>query len=301
MKHRINIAASVKARLLNIAHERNEDFQKILVQYANERLLYRLAVSPHADRFVLKGATLFTVWLGSSHRATRDLDLLGYGLSKPTEIKKIFSEIVRASVSDDGLVFDVDSIASNLIREHQVYGGVRTSISVNLEKARIALQVDVGFGDVITPKPKSIDFPVLLDFPIPRLHAYSKETVVAEKLEAMIVLGEVNSRMKDFFDIAFLAMNFGFNGSQLTKAVQATFQRRKTELPTGIPFALTVEFAEAKRAQWNAFVKRAGIHTGLEDLAIVMDILKHFLIPALQALKDDLDFPFTWKKGGPWK
>ncbi len=193
-----DIGASVRARLLRLSRERGEDFQLVLTRYANERLLFRLASSRHAQRFVLKGAALFTLWTGKTHRATRDLDLLGSGNPSVDHMREVFAEVLALEVADDGVRFDLGSLAAGLIREEKEYGGVRLELVGRITNAQVRLQVDVGFGDAITPEASVIDFPPLLDFPAPRLRAYPRETVVAEKFEAMVQLGTLNSRMKDF-------------------------------------------------------------------------------------------------------
>jgi predicted nucleotidyltransferase component of viral defense system len=227
-----DIGASVRARLSRLSRERGEDFQLVLTRYANERLLFRLASSRHAQRFVLKGAALFTLWTGKPHRATRDLDLLGFGEPGVDHVRGVFAEVLALDVADDGVRFDLGSLAVGLIREEQEYGGVRVELVARITNAQVRLQVDVGFGDAITPEASVVEFPPLLDFPAPRLRAYPRETVVAEKLEAMVQLGMANSRMKDFYDVAVLARDFDFDGALLARAMRATFERRKTPLPT---------------------------------------------------------------------
>lgn len=208
-------AASVRARLTHLARERNEDFQLMLSRYANERLLYRLATSKHGQHFILKGATLFTLWTGAPHRATRDLDLLGSGEPSVERVREAFAEVIAQPMPEDGVQFDSSSLKAGLIREGQLYGGIRVELVALLTRAKVRLQVDVGFGDAITPDPSVVDFPTLLDLPAPRLRAYPRETVIAEKVNAMVELGMANSRMKDFFDIAALARRFDFDGDLL--------------------------------------------------------------------------------------
>jgi predicted nucleotidyltransferase component of viral defense system len=291
----------VRARLLRIAHERGEDFQLLLTRYANERLLFRLASSAHSSRFVLKGAALFTVWTGKPHRATRDVDLLGFGEPGVGPIRETFAEVLKLDVADDGVQFDLDSLQVELIREEQEYGGVRVEVIARVTAAQVRLQVDVGFGDAITPEAKVVDFPALLDFPAPRLRAYPRETVVAEKLEAMVKLGMANSRMKDFYDVAVLARDFDFEGDVLVRAIAATFERRKTPLPDGLPVALTATFAEdlAKKTQWSGFVRKAGIldaGTLAETVATVVAFIEGPLTAAARGGSDGAQ----WRAPGPW-
>jgi len=211
-----NLSASVRRRLLNLARQRNEVFDLILIRYATERFLYRLSQSEYKDRFVLKGAMLFILWMGESHRPTRDLDLLGYGDSSEAGLLSCLQHVCTKIVQPDGLIFDAKSISIRDIREGQAYQGKRVQVAVFLGKARVFLQVDIGFGDAVIPSPPEMDYPTLLDFDAPRLHTYPRETVIAEKLQAMTVLGMANSRMKDFYDIWTLARLFDFERLQPT-------------------------------------------------------------------------------------
>jgi predicted nucleotidyltransferase component of viral defense system len=297
-----DVGTSVRARLLRIAHERGEDFQLLLTRYANERLLFRLASSAHSSRFVLKGAALFTVWTGKPHRATRDLDLLGFGEPGVGPVRETFAEVLRLGVADDGVQFDLDSLRVGLIREEQEYGGVRVEVIARVTAAQVRLQVDVGFGDAITPEATVVDFPALLDFPAPRLRAYPRETVVAEKLDAMVQLGMANSRMKDFYDVAVLARDFDFEGDLLVRAIRATFERRKTPLPTTLPVGLTTTFAEdpVKKTQWSGFVRKAGIldaRSLAETVAAVAAFSERPLMAASRGVFDGT----RWHAGGPWE
>jgi predicted nucleotidyltransferase component of viral defense system len=297
-----DIGAPVGARLLRLARELGEDFQLVLTRYANERLLFRLASSAHAQRFVLKGASLFTLWTGKPHRATRDLDLLGFGDPGEEHVRQVFSEILALDVPDDGVRFDLDTLAVGPIREEQEYGGVRVELVARLKSARVNLQVDVGFGDAITPEAAAIDFPALLDFPAPRLRAYPRETVVAEKLEAMVQLGMANSRMKDFYDILVLARGFDFDGDLLTRAIRATFERRKTPLSTSVPVALTVTFADdpTKKAQWSGFVRKAGVDDA-GSLAEAVAAVAAFAETPLLTAAQGTPLTATWLAPGPWR
>lgn len=289
------------ARLLRLARAQGDDFQLLLTRYANERLLFRLASSPHAERFVLKGAALFTLWTGKPHRATRDLDLLGFGDPGVTHVREVFSEVIALGVPDDGVRFDLGSLAAGLIREEQRYGGVRIELVARVANARVRLQVDIGFGDAITPEPSIVEFPPLLDFPAPRLRAYPRETVVAEKIEAMVQLGLANSRMKDFYDVAVLARDFDFDGALLTRAIRATFERRKTPLPTMTPVALTEAFAEdpAKKTQWSGFVRKAGVRDA-GNLAETIAAVRAFVEAPLAAAANGTPAPGTWRAGVAW-
>lgn len=258
-----NLAASVRQRLLNLSKQRAEDFGLTLSRFAIERLLYRVAVSPHKGNFILKGATLFTVWAGAPHRATRDLDLLGFGDNSPDALTRTFREICVIDTVQDALNFDNASVTAEPIREDNIYGGIRITLVAKLGTTRIPVQVDVGFGDDIVPNPTEVTLPALLEFPAPVLRAYAKETVIAEKFHAMVVLGITNSRMKYFFDIAWLADNFAFDESTLRNAIQATFSRRSTQVPQALPLALTAEFYgdDAKQRQWAGFLQRINLPT----------------------------------------
>jgi predicted nucleotidyltransferase component of viral defense system len=296
-----DVGASVRARLLRLARERGEDFQLLVTRYANERLLYRLAQSSYGARFVLKGAALFTLWTGKPHRATRDLDLLGFGEPSIVELRKVFAEVLALDVGDDGVVFDANSLDVGLIREEQAYGGIRIVTRARLTTAQVRLQVDVGFGDAVTPEALVVDFPTLLDFPAPRLRAYPRETVVAEKVEAMVQLGLANSRMKDFYDLVVLSRIFEFDGQLLASAIRATFERRKTPLPVGIPAALTGEFADdpSKRTQWTAFVRKTGARD-VADLPATVAAITRFTERPLAAAATLSAWAARWPAGGPW-
>ncbi len=298
-----NIGASVRARLLKLSKERREDYQLLLARYANERLLHRLSTSSHATGFVLKGAALFTLWTGRAHRATRDIDLLGFGDPTEVRLRAVFEDVLRADVVDDGVRFDVSSLEVGPIREDQEYGGVRITLRAEIGSARVRLQVDVGFGDAITPGPELVEFPALLDFDAPKLRAYPRPTVVAEKFEAMVKLGIANSRMKDFFDVVIMSRTFAFDGDELVRAIRATFKRRGTALPEALPLALTDEFAEdaTKRAQWAGFVRKAGASTELRDFGEVVREARAFLADPLGACRASEAWALEWPPPGPWK
>ncbi len=230
-----DVAASVRQKLLNLAQERKEDFQLVLVRYGLERLLYRISQSAHRDRFVLKGAMLFQAWTGQLHRSTLDLDSHGTGDSAMDGIVAVFKDVCRQAVEDDGLTFDAESVSGEDIREDQEYDGVRIQIAATLGVARVPIQIDIGFGDAITPKPTKLKYPSLLGFAMPSIQVYPKETVDAEKYQAMVFLGIANSRVKDFFDLWVLGRTTEFDGSVLARAIRATFERRRTALPAKFP------------------------------------------------------------------
>jgi len=298
-----NLAASVRDRLLKLAHEHSEDFQLRLIHYGLERLLYRLGQSKYKDRFVLKGAMLFSLWAGEPHRVTRDLDLLGRGDSSVKDLETAFREICQTSVEDDGLEFVIDSIHGDEIAEDQEYPGVRLSFEARLAVAKIPIQVDIGFGDAVIPQPEIVEYPRMLDFPAPRVRVYPREAVVAEKFQAMVILGIANSRMKDFYDIWMLARQFAFDGSKLSAAVRATFDRRQTPIPPEPPLALTVAFHDdrTKQTQWSAFLQKGKLEADAKDLGGIISFLHAFLMPPAVAAATDKPFNMHWPAGGPWQ
>lgn len=298
-----NIAASVRQRLLNTSRTRREDFQVTLTRYALERLLYRLSKSVHCDQFIIKGAMLFSAWNEVPHRPTRDLDLLSFGASDISRLEGVFREIVNIEVEPDGLEFLADSVRGGRIKEDQEYEGVRLSIQVRLEQARLSLQIDVGFGDAVMPAPEDIEYPTLLaDSPVPRLRAYSRYSVVAEKFQAMVMLGFTNTRMKDFFDVWTLARAFDFDGEILCRSIKATFERRGTKLPLAAPLALTPEFYQdqTKQSQWSAFLKRSQLADQPVMLADVSAILRDFLLPPASAVAEGASFDARWTHTTGW-
>ena len=253
-----NTAASVRAQLLNKAQADGLDFSLVLTRYALERLLYRLGISSHQDNFLLKGALLFDLWFDVPLRPTRDIDLLGFGLVELTHLTAVFEKLCELEV-DDGVRFDATIIQAQEIRKDANYAGIRLTLLAWIDGAKCSIQVDVGYGDAVTPAPEMADYPVMLEeFPAPRLRVYPRYTVVAEKIEAIISLGMANSRMKDYFDLWVLLTRCQLDREILRQAVTATLARRKTTLPNRLPLGLSDEFAlEAqKNSQWNAFIKR---------------------------------------------
>ena len=298
-----NLPASILQRLLNHSKALGEDFTLTLARYAIERFLYRLSRSPFAHRFVLKGAMLLNAWAARPFRRTRDLDLLGYGEPSAVQLREVFAALCAIQVEPDGLEFDTATIRIEAIREDQEYVGERVRITCTLGSARIVIQVDVGFGDAVTPPPEEIEYPTLLGLPAPRLWAYPREAVIAEKFQAMVVLGMRNSRMKDFFDLALIARMFAIAGDRLTQAIRATFSRRNTPLPQGIPFALSEEFFRdpLKQVQWEAFLRKGTLSSEREGLEQVVSRVRDLLVPPMQALTRNEAFAGSWPPGGPWK
>ena len=281
-----NIAASVRQRLLNIAREQEEDFNLILTRYGLERMLYRLSQSKWQDQFLLKGAMLFTFWHDEPHRPTRDADFLGLVDPDIDKITAIFQSLCSITVDDDGLNFDSETVAAEEIRENNAYEGIRVHLSGELSGAKIILQIDIGFGDVVTPDPEEIEYPTLLDQEIPKLKAYPVYTVIAEKFEAMIKLGMINTRMKDFYDLWILLQKFELEEVLLKKAIKATFDRRKTAIPKEMPMAFSEEFYEdtTKKKQWSAFLNKNGIKDK-KNLKEIVSSLEEFLMPIVDSIK----------------
>lgn len=277
-----NLAASVHDRLLNIARETGRPFNEVLQYYAMERLLYRLSCSPHKDSFVLKGALLFRVWDVPDSRATRDIDFLAFLDNSPESIASIFREVC-AMDDDDGLLFDPDSVAARTIKEDADYEGVRVRFRGLLGKVRITMQIDIGFGDKVHPNVVLAKYPVILDLPAPSLRMYPPETVVAEKAEAMVRLGNLNSRMKDFYDIWRLSRQFKFDDAVLSEAIRQTFENRGTDL---VPFnELQADLLENKTLdkQWTAFLSKSGV-PGPKSFQEVLDQIAAFLGPLFERI-----------------
>ncbi|MCG3147240.1 MAG: hypothetical protein PCFJNLEI_00678 [Verrucomicrobiae bacterium] len=295
-----NLAASVHNRLVNYARQAGTEAQLVFMRYGLERLLYRLCQSGYVDDFVVKGAMLFWVWTGEQYRPTKDLDLMTARVRTAEQLETIFMSVCTVPVEADGLVFTALSVKVEEIREEDVYGGMRVTLEARLGRAKIPLQVDIGFGDAITPKAAVAEFPALLAMPAPRLAMYPRETVVAEKFETLVKLGLLNSRMKDFWDIQTLARDFAFDGETLTSAIRATFKRRRTALPAEIPLGLSDGFATdaGKQTQWRAFVKRSRLKD--PDFTVVVRALRDFLMPPTMAARDGKPFRQQWPKGGPW-
>ena len=271
-----NLSASILARLLTLAKQRGDDYNLLLNRFGMERLLTRISISPHAERFLLKGALLFALWYDNPHRPTRDADLLGFGPDDEANLIATFREIAAMDLGD-GIVFDPDSVKADAIREDNTYGGTRITLMARIGSARCALQIDVGFGDAVTPGPQTVAYPTLLgDFPAPTLRVYPVYTVIAEKYQAMVMLGQANSRMKDFFDLAVIARRTELDGATLAAAIAATFARRQTALPIERPLALTKQFSAdtAKLRQWQAFLNKNRIEAAsLGDTVALLDDL----------------------------
>lgn len=295
------IGASVRARLAALARSKGINLELFLVRYVHERLLYRLGQSKYRQRFILKGAMLQTVWLADPFRPTRDLDLLGHGDSDAENVKAIFREILSIN-SDDGIAFDLENLSIEPIRQETEYGGLRIETKAHLAGAKIKVQIDLGFGDAVTPDAMEIDYPVLLDSPVPRIRAYPKETVVAEKLQVIVALGMTNGRMKDFYDLWMMSRHFAFDGATLAKAIAATFGRRRTSLPTDVPIGLSSEFAMNTDAirRWGFFTTRNVLSQQPGPFGEIIAALRDFLMPVIRIANGSAVTPNTWPVGGPW-
>lgn len=277
-----DVAASVRAKLADLARARREDHQLLLMRYVTERLLARLAASDVRDRFVLKGAALFVLWADRPHRPTRDLDFLARGEADPATAVELVRRIVSTTTDPDGLTFDGDAIVAKPIREAQAYPGLRVTIPVSLGKTRLRLQVDLGFGDAVEPRPRLVDYPTLLGHASPRIKAYPREAVIAEKFEALVSLGIANSRMKDIHDLWVLATGDPLDAETLRRSIEATFRRRGTAIPRQRPTAFTEVFAHdaAKKQLWAAFLGRAGLD-GPRELSDALATIEDFIMPVI--------------------
>ena len=299
-----NVPASVHQRLLNIAHRQGIRFNLLLQRYAMERFLYRLAASPEVDRFTLKGAALFRVWTGQELRPTRDIDFLASVREDHAALRTSFEAICAVPCPQDGVTFDPATMQMRDIREEQPYGGVRVRMEGRLGQARLHLQVDIGFGDIITPEREERDYPTLLDLPAPRLWTYPRETLVAEKFDAMVSRGMTNTRVKDLWDIACLARRFEFDGETLRNAIEETLRRRQTPLGGERPVALTPDYySDATRTKgWQVLQLQIG--ASADGPALLVDAgeeLLLFLGPVCDSLIEGRPFTQTWSAGGPWR
>jgi len=297
-----NTAASIRARLLAFAQSKGEDYQRVLGRYAIERFLYRLGQSPYRDNFALKGATLFTLWTGRTHRPTKDLDLLGRSSSDIAEIETTIRAICQIQ-DEDGIVFQNESVEGARIKEEDEYDGVRTKLLAELAGARIPMQIDIGFGDAVYPEPELASFPVLLPMEAPLIRAYPRESAIAEKFHAMVVLDIRNSRMKDFYDIWFIANTWTFDMASLRKAILASFERRGSATPTGVPFALTDDFLSdpQKTQQWSAFLNRLNAGDKTPSLTEVGAALRSFLLPCISSGSPTKPDTLSWTPNQGWK
>lgn len=296
-----NIAASVRQRLLNKARADGRPFNELLQYFAMERFLYRLSKSSYAQKFVLKGALMLIVWEAPISRPTMDIDLLGRTGNSINTLIETAKDICLQDVLPDGLSFDPITVEGERIIEDAGYEGVRIRLRAHLDTARVLLQLDIGFGDVVIPSTELMDYPTILQLPAPRLQGYSRESTIAEKFEAMVKLGKLNSRMKDFFDIRLLSRQFDFEGRTLAEAIAKTFSTRGTTIPSS-PIAFTRAFSEddTKAVQWRAFIHNNKLSDTPEDFAEIISNVTSFLGPIADALAVGCPFVANWKAPGPW-
>lgn len=298
-----NVSKSIHQRLINKAKDMGRPFNELLQYFTMERFLYRLSKSIYADSFILKGALMFVVWdvPGMSLRPTRDVDLLGIISNDPESMKNIFSEICRTPVEDDGIEFNSDDIDVRIITEEADYSGLRVKIIGKLGNTRLTLQIDIGFGDVVLPAAVKLNYPSILGLSSPEVKGYSAESVIAEKLQAMVKLGIINSRMKDFYDIRVMSEVFNFDGVLLSDSIKSTFRNRNTEIPDE-PVFLQSSFREDthKQVQWKAFISRIGVDYS-DDFKHTIGIIETFIRPVLESIQENKQFTYKWEPHGPWE
>lgn len=295
----VNIAASIRQRLKNISKDDNRPFNELLQYYAMERFLYRLSQSEHANCFILKGALMLRAWRSPETRPTMDIDMLGKTSNDIDSIVEQVKDIISVEAEPDGLVFDLNSIKAERIKEDADYEGVRVRFVGTLENARVHMQIDIAFDDIVHPEPIETEFPTILDSPVPRLFCYSRESAIAEKFEAMLKLGELNSRMKDFYDIWLLSRQFNFEGKELAQAMQLTLEHRGTVIPEIIT-AFTKGFIEIKQIQWKAFHKRLAQEHVPNDFGVIVADIEFFLGAIISGLVLGSGFPQYWNTSGSW-
>jgi predicted nucleotidyltransferase component of viral defense system len=296
-----NVAASLRAKLLNHARQTKQDFQFVLDRWVVERFLFRLGQSKRREQFILKGATLFLIWKGHLPRPTRDVDLLGHGSPEVEDVIAQMKEICLVEVGD-GIVFQPDEIKGEPIREDAEYQGVRVWVPASLDNAKSKLQIDIGFGDAVDPEEEDRTLPAILDLEPPRLRVYPPEVAIAEKLHAMVYLGMANSRMKDYFDIWILSQEQAFQMSRLRTAIASTFKRRQTALPAEPLTALTDAFLKdkGKNDQWNAFLRRISWSGHKGDLKEIGEVISKFLLPVIEQARVESQEEWVWVPAGPW-
>jgi len=298
-----NIPSSIRAKLQNKAQETQRPFAEVLQYFGMERFLYRFSCSEYANQFILKGALMFTVWNVPERRSTLDIDFLARFDNQITSIEKMVKEVCKIEVIPDGLVFDPETVKGQRIKEDADYEGVRVKFLGFLDRSRVHIQIDIGFNDIIYPRPKFIEYPVILDFPKPHLKGYPAESVVSEKFEAMIKLGLLNSRMKDFYDIWLMMHQFNFDSTKLSDALRKTFAYRKTELPEGKKLFAKEIYDEKSDRQtlWKAFLNKGYIKYAPEKLSAVAKEIEKFLYKPLNAINKAEKFDVGWKASGPWR
>jgi len=297
-----DISASVHQRLLNKARESGRPFNELFQYFSMERFIYRLSKTPHIQKFILKGALMFTAWNVQASRTTKDIDFLGKLENNVETMTAVMKDACNQSVETDGMNFDPFSVNCNPIIEDAIYRGIRVFIRGNLGKSRVILQLDIGFGDMVYPSEIDVKYPTILDFSAPTLKGYTPESMIAEKFQAMIKLGELNSRMKDFYDIWLLSKQFDFNGHILAEAIRKTFKIRKTEMPAH-PLIFNTYFSQdqTRETQWRAFLKKTVSAEMPHSFNEVMTEIKSFLFPLSSALAGQKSIQKKWIAPGPWK
>ena len=299
MTGRKNVAASVRQRLLNRARSEQRPFAELLQYYSMERFLYRLSLSTHAQSFILKGALMLRVWQAPECRPTMDIDMLGRTSNDEAIIVSQIKDILNVEVDPDGLNFDQGSILSEQITKDADYQGLRIRFRGSLDSARINMQIDIGFGDIVHPDPEELELPTMLDFPVPRLLCYSRESAIAEKFEAMVKLGILNSRMKDFYDIWLLSRQYDFDGSQLLQAIHLTFDQRGTSLTEEI-VVFQPAFITEKQTQWTAFSRWLNQEHLPKLFVEIVTQLESFPGPVVDAANASKPLDKVWKSVDGW-
>lgn len=299
-KNPSNISASVHQRLLNAAKNTQRPFGEVLQYFAMERFLHRLSYSQYSDSFVLKGALLFRVWDVPDSRATKDIDFLAYVENSPKNIIAIIRDICSIEAPNDGLKFDPDTVSARTIKKDADYEGVRVNVRCLLGNAQICIQIDVGFGDLVHPDATLDNYPAILDMEAPSLRIYPKETVIAEKVEAMVHLGSLNSRMKDFYDVWKLSQQFDFRGGVLCESIKGTFRNRNTHVISFSELRAELLDSDNSGKQWIAFLRKSSL-AGPEEFSQILQIIDMFMSPILTSVKDSVDFDQQWMAPGPWQ
>ncbi len=298
-----NLEASIRAKLQNKARETNRPFSEILQYYGMERFIYRFSLSQYSDKFILKGALMFAAWQIPERRTTLDIDFLAYYDNQTTAIEKVVKDICKIKVKPDGLVFDSSTVKGEKIKEDADYEGVRVKLIGFLERSRIPMQIDIAFDDIVYPGIITVDYPVILDLPAPHLKGYPAESVVSEKFEAMVTLGVLNSRMKDFYDIWLMMHSFNFYGAHLSEALRKTFKHRNTSFPAGKQL-FPEEIYDTKsdrQTHGDTALKKEGITYVPDKLSKIAKEIEKFISEPLNAIKDEQKFNKIWKAPGPWK
>jgi len=297
-----DLSASVRQKLANVAKSNGMFFQEILQRHAMERFLYRVSQSKHKHHLILKGALLFSAWGFPGSRPTKDIDFLACIGNDLQTMEMLFREICVESVEPDGWLFNPKTVQAFLIQEEADYQGIRITLEGTLGNARISMQIDIGFGDIVTPNANAVGFPTILRFPAPEILSYPRETVIAEKFEIMVRLGIFNSRMKDYFDIWFLSKHFEFDGATLIKAIENTFENRRVKIDLA-PVALSSDFSTnaEKQKQWNGFIRKSKLKDTPDILDTIVQDLNNFLGPLVFTMVANRTPPGKWSAEGGWK